>query len=98
MGLFHSPGPRARTSLWLGVVIYFLALALNPVLHHDLECHVRAPSHCGACLASPPGLAAAMSAPLDATSLLYAGRVEDEWATAPEPRFAVAAPGRSPPA
>lgn len=98
MGRFRSLGIRARAGFWIGVAVYLLALAANPLLHHDLEGHVKAPRPCDACVASPPGLCASVGAPLDATPLLDAGRVEDEWATAPEPSFAVDAPGRSPPA
>jgi hypothetical protein len=98
MGIFRGLGRRARASFWLGVGFYLLALSSNPLLHHDLECHVKAPSHCDACMASPPGLCAAVGAPLDTTPLHDAGSVEAEWATAPEPTFAVDAPGRSPPA
>jgi hypothetical protein len=88
----------ARGTWRLGVGFYLLFLAVSPLLHHDLECHLKTPSHCGACMASPPGLGAAPGAPLDATHLLDAGRVKVERAVAPEPTIAVDAPGRSPPA
>jgi hypothetical protein len=90
--------PFARGTLRLGLGFYLLFLAVSPLLHHDLECHLKTPSHCGACMASPPGLGAAAGAPLDATHLQDAGSVKVERALAPEPTFAVDAPGRSPPA
>lgn len=90
--------PLARVTLWLGLGFYLLALAVSPLLHHDLECHFKTPSHCGACMASPPGISAAADGPLDTTHLHDAGRVEAVRATAPEPMFAVDTPGRSPPA
>lgn len=88
----------ARLTTWLGVGLYLLFLAVSPLLHHDFECHVKTPSHCGACMASPIGLSAAQGAPLGATHLHDAGSVKAVRAPAPEPTFAVVAPGRSPPA
>jgi hypothetical protein len=80
------------------VSFYLLFLAVSPLLHHDLECHLKTPSHCGACMASPLGLSAVTGAPLDDTHLYDAGSVKAVRATAPAPTFKVAAPGRSPPA
>ncbi len=90
--------PRARATLWLGASFYLLFLAVSPLLHHDFECHVKTPSHCGACMSSPLGVSAAQGAPLGATHLHDAGRVRAVRALPPEPTFAVVAPGRSPPA
>jgi len=91
-------GSRAGWAFWLGLGCYLLALGVAPLLHHDLECHVKSPTHCNACMASPPGLSSAAGAPLDASRLDDAGSVEAARATAPVPTFAVDAPGRSPPA
>jgi hypothetical protein len=92
------PRRLAGWAFWLGVGCYLLALAVAPLLHHDLECHVKSPTHCTACMASPPGLCSAPGAPLDGTPLHDAGSVEAARAKAPAPTFAVDAPGRSPPA
>ena len=83
---------------WMGISFYLLFLAVSPLLHHDLECHAKTPSHCGACMASPPGLSAAPGAPLDATHLQDAGGVKAVGMTLVEPTFAIDTPGRSPPA
>ena len=88
----------ARWAFWLGLGCYLLALGLTPSLHHDIDCHVKSPTHCTACMASPPGLCAAAGVPLDATPLHDAGRVEAARASAPVPSLAVATPGRAPPA
>ena len=32
---------------------YALLLAVNPVLHDDLACHLKSPTHCSACTSSP---------------------------------------------
>jgi hypothetical protein len=98
MALTRGPRPLARATLWLGAGLYLLFLAVSPLLHHDFECHLKTPSHCGACMASPIGLSATQGAPLGAARLHDAGSVRTVRATAPEPTFAVVAPGRSPPA
>jgi hypothetical protein len=77
---------------------YVLALDVAPLLHHDLECHVKSPTHCNACMASPPGLCSIAGTPLDATRLRDAGDVAAARAILPVPAFTVDAPGRSPPA
>jgi hypothetical protein len=43
----------ARICTWLGLTVYALILAVSPVLHHDLACHVKSPTHCEACTANP---------------------------------------------
>ena len=88
----------ARTKLWLGLSCYVLFLSVSPLLHHDLDCHFKTPSHCGVCMASPLGLSAAPGAPLDDIYLHDVGRVTPVRAKVPEFAFAVDAPGRSPPA
>lgn len=90
--------PLARVICWLGLGSYLLFLAISPLLHHDLDCHLKTPSHCGACMASPPGLSTTSSASLEANHLPDAGKVSTLGATVPEPTFAVDAPGRAPPA
>src|SRR2546427_10763430 len=38
--------------LWL-LAMYALVLGVNPILHDDLACHLKSPTHCNACAASP---------------------------------------------
>jgi hypothetical protein len=90
--------PLAGRVLWLALGCYLLALVVAPLFHHDLECHAKSPTHCGACMASPPGVCSTAGAPVDATRFHDAGSVEAGGATAPVSAFAVDAPGRSPPA
>jgi hypothetical protein len=97
MVMWRGAGRRERAVLWLGVGLYLLVLALSPSLHHDFKCHDESPSHCDACMASPPGLCAATGVSLEATHLRDVGRVEAARSTAPERTFTVEAPGRSPP-
>ncbi|PYQ06374.1 MAG: hypothetical protein DMF82_06430 [Acidobacteria bacterium] len=43
---------RRAAILWM-LAVYALLLAVNPVLHDDLACHLKSPTHCSACTASP---------------------------------------------
>lgn len=38
--------------------LYTLVLLASPMLHHDFDCHLKAPRHCQACVANPlaPGI------------------------------------------
>ena len=98
MAVNRGVRPLARVTLRLGLGFYLFFLAVSPLLHHDLECHVKTPSHCGACMTSPLGLSAAVGAPLGATYLHDAGSVKAVPTNAHEFAFTVDAPGRSPPA
>ncbi len=42
---------RAALPLW--IALYVLVLLVSPVLHHDFECHQKAPGHCVSCIANP---------------------------------------------
>jgi hypothetical protein len=91
-------GSPARVTLWLSVAVYVLFLVASPWLHHDTECHVKTPSHCGACMASPLGLGAAVAAAVNAFHLPDAGDVKAISVSVHERIFAVDTPGRAPPA
>ena len=89
-------GRRRGGILWM-LAVYALLLAVNPVLHDDIACHLKSPTHCSACTASPSASrveAVGPSLPMP----VAAGRVE------PPPRATeTAAPvdilsGRAPPA
>jgi hypothetical protein len=36
-----------------GVALYVALLCASHLFHHDLDCHLKSPSHCGACVANP---------------------------------------------
>jgi hypothetical protein len=38
---------------WVGLAVYAAILVVSPVLHHDLACHVKSPTHCEACATNP---------------------------------------------
>ena len=46
-------GRRARTLIALTLAVYGALLLVNPLLHHDLACHVKSAAHCDACVANP---------------------------------------------
>jgi hypothetical protein len=50
----RSAGPF-RQPRWVvvGLLLYSLVLAVSPALHHDFACHLKDPSHCTACQATP---------------------------------------------
>src|SRR5262249_5524449 len=45
---------RHRLLAAVALSLYALLLAVSPVLHHDLACHVKSPTHCDACVANSP--------------------------------------------
>jgi hypothetical protein len=82
--------------LWM-LAVYTLILTVNPVLHHDLACHLKSPTHCSACTASPSAtrveaIGPSLPAPVEAGPL----EASDHAAEAGAPRPVLA--GRSPPA
>lgn len=88
---------RSRWIL-LGLALYALILVGTPLFHHDVACHVKSPTHCTACVASPLASRVEDGVALRSASLPEAGRVvETREASAP---FAVLvdSPGRAPPA
>jgi hypothetical protein len=97
MGIARVIRRRHRAAiLWL-LGIYALVLGVNPILHDDIACHLKSPTHCSACTASPSAsrvevVGATLPIPVEV------GRVEtsDHSAQALAPHLALA--GRSPPA
>lgn len=89
---------RGRAWLLATLAVYAFLLAASPLLHHDVACHLKSPTHCTSCTASPWASRIEAGAPLPAQPLPAAGRVVGE---RPAPvraaeRFALS--GRSPPA
>ncbi|HSC29422.1 MAG TPA: hypothetical protein VLD67_19245 [Vicinamibacterales bacterium] len=73
----------SRTAVLIG---YLTAVALLPVAHHDIACHLKSPTHCTVCLtgswADRSSSAAARTlvplADAGAVCALAAGRVEGQ--------------------
>ena len=71
-----GPAPSRRRIVTAALLLcgFALVLSVAPIFHHDFECHLKSPTHCPACVASPaadgptflsPG--ASMAAPTAAT-------------------------------
>jgi hypothetical protein len=52
-GLVRALARRRRNWVLLGAALYALLVMVNPVLHEDLASHLKSPTHCNACTASP---------------------------------------------
>jgi len=48
VAFFRKPALAAA-----GLTLFGIVLAASPLLHHDLICHIKTPTHCDACHASP---------------------------------------------
>jgi hypothetical protein len=96
-GLVRLLNRRRRLIVLTGAAVYALLLMVNPVLHDDLACHLKSPTHCNACTASPSASRVEGMGPI-LPVLADAGLIEPSVSTvvhaAPNPTL----PGRSPPA
>ncbi len=96
--MFGRARGRRRIGVVLGLGLYALVLVVSPLLHHDLDCHLRSPSHCSACTANPLASRVESGVRLDALRLPVAGCVETLRQKAPHAASPVCLPARSPPA
>jgi len=96
-GLVQALRARRRSWVLAGVAAYALFLVINPVLHDDLASHLKSPTHCNACTASPSAARVDGVGPM-LPVLADAGWVEPVSRTVVLPPSAPALPGRSPPA
>ena len=81
----------------MGAALYALLLMVNPVLHDDLACHLKSPTQCNACMASP------MASRVDGMGPTLPVLAASGWVKPPGRTVVVNAPaptrpGRSPPA
>ena len=53
MGLGRVIRRHHRGAVLWTLAVYALLLAVNPVLHDDIAGHLKSPTHCSACTASP---------------------------------------------
>ena len=89
---------RPRAALFALLTLYVAVLCASPIFHHDFDCHLKSPSHCPACVASPVALRGECAIDLGKTHLRPAGSVGYETAIAAAPLVAHGLKGRSPPA
>jgi hypothetical protein len=90
--------PLRGRALWVLLGIYALVLAASPLLHHDLECHLKSPGHCDACVANPLASGIETGAPLCLPRFSDVGRVDHALERLPQSLCPLLAAGRSPPA
>ena len=96
-GLLRSLTRKRRTFVLAGAAVYALLVMVNPVLHEDLVSHLKSPTHCNACMASPSASRVEAMGPT-LPVLAAAGWVEPVDRTVVAAAPAPTLPGRSPPA
>ena len=96
-GFVRSLTRRRRAIVLAGAAIYALLVMVNPVLHDDLACHLKSPTQCNACMASPSASRVEGMRPV-LPVLADAGLVEPLTRTIVRAASAPTLPGRSPPA
>ena len=80
------------------LAVYVAVLCVSPILHHDLDCHLKSPAHCPGCVASTAALRGESAIDLGQTHLPPAEAVGYETAMVAAPLVAHGLKGRSPPA
>jgi hypothetical protein len=88
---------RWRAWLLALLAVYAVLLAANPLLHHDVACHLKSPTHCTSCTASPWASRIEAGVPLVSQPLPDAGRVVVGGAASVRAADRLAPAGRSPP-
>jgi hypothetical protein len=78
--------------------LYAVVLLGTPFLHHDLDCHLKSPTHCTACTASPLASRVETGVGLLASPLSAAGDVVVVRTARPWSAPRTHADGRAPPA
>ena len=96
-GLVRALARRRRNWVLAGAALYALLLMVNPVLHEDLASHLKSPTHCNACTASPSASRVEGMGPM-LPILAVAGWVETLGPTVIAAAPAPTLHGRSPPA
>lgn len=91
--------PRAgRPWVLAALVAYAVLLAANPLLHHDVACHQKSPTHCAACTSSPSAGRIEGVSPFAERPLPAAGYVEWVACDPADSGAILQTTGRSPPA
>jgi hypothetical protein len=81
-----------------GLTFYGIVLAASPVLHHDLICHLKTPTHCDACHASPVAPQAVALVHVAPPDLAASASIENREETAALALVPLRSSGRAPPA
>jgi hypothetical protein len=96
-GLVRMLSRRRQAIVLAGAAAYALLLMVNPVLHDDLACHLKSPTHCNACTSSPSASRVERMGPM-LPVLADAGLIEPSTPTVVPAASTPTLPGRSPPA
>jgi hypothetical protein len=91
---------RFRSSWYLRTVLagYFFAIALLPLGHHDIACHLKSTSHCTSCVAASVADLTCDISSLDHLALDDAGRAMRDTSRPVKPLTTPTLSGRAPPA
>ena len=95
-----KPGRSWRRALLVALLLadFTLVLEVGPAFHHDFDCHLKSPTHCPACLASPAALGQDPAPALGTVSLLAAEAVRHTGTSSSELPLVASLKDRSPPA
>jgi hypothetical protein len=81
----------------LALALFALVEGVSPLLHHDLDCHLKTPTHCGACTQGPGASRLEASVSLERPLLAELGRIELGPITMSAPGATQERTGRAPP-
>jgi hypothetical protein len=81
----------------LVLALYLLAIALLPLAHHDIVCHLKSSTHCTSCVVASAGDLVSEVTPLGAATLHDAGGAGADSGEPLRSLSLPAAPGRAPP-
>ena len=100
MSLSTVRAARRRASWWLNsiVAVYVLAMALLPLTHHDIACHLKSSTHCTTCLIGSAADLASGETSLGSSILDDAGQAGIEASAQPDSLSLPTRSGRAPPA
>jgi len=79
------------------LVAYALIVALLPLAHHDIACHLKSPTHCTTCTASVSGEAAPHGIVLNSARFVDAGQAMTPETVWHQSDSTSASSGRAPP-
>jgi hypothetical protein len=94
MSLRRGGGFLAKVVL----TIYVVSIALLPLSHHDVICHLKSPNHCTTCLTTLSGEATPHAASIGVWTMADAGRADVTERGSAQSAVLTAASGRAPPA
>jgi len=100
MSLSAVRAARRRASWWLNsiIAVYVLAMALLPLTHHDIACHLKSSTHCTTCLIGSAADLATGETSLGSSILDDAGQAGIEASAQPDSLSLPTPSGRAPPA